>query len=294
MNMVTALLQSIVNGVLMGGAYALIAVGTTIIFAVMKMINFTTGAFLMLGMYSVWLGVQWFPNMGIYGNILFAIVLVAIIGYICFRTALLPIMQKHPDSALIVGMGLAYMLQNAVILVFGALPLSIDSAIKFKAISLGPIVFSVPRVIAFGGCVLLSIGVSLLLQKTLFGRAMRATAENTEVSEMLGINYKFIYGGAWTLGVALMAFAGVLLAPTYVIQNGVAVVFRNTAFVAVLLGGLGNIKGAFISGIMLGVIEAVASVFVSLDFGPAAMFILFLIVVRVKPLGLFGKGVRVG
>ena len=292
--MLTAFLQSIVNGVLMGGAYALIAIGTTIIFAVMKMINFASGAFLMLGMYTTWLGTQAFPSLGIYGNIPFAVSIVAVVGYICFRATLLPIMLKYPESAVIVGMGLAYLLQNSVVLVFGAIPLSIDSTIKFASFSVGVVVFSIARVIAFGGCVLLSVLVALLLNKTIFGRAMRATAENTEVAEMLGINTREVYGRAWTLGVGLMALAGVLLAPTYVIENNVANVFRNTAFIAVILGGLGNIKGAFVSGIMLGVIEALVSVFVRLDFGPAAMYILFLLVIRFRPLGLFGKGERVG
>ena len=107
---------------------------------------------------------------------------------------------------------------------------------------------------------------------------------------MLGINTKLVYAGAWTLGIALMAIAGALLAPSYVIVNSVGNVFRNTAMVAVILGGLGNIKGAFISGMMLGVIESLAGVYVTLDFGPAALYLLFLIVIQIKPLGLFGRG----
>ena len=122
---------------------------------------------------------------------------------------------------------------------------------------------------------------------------MRATSESTEISQMLGINTKLVYAGAWTLGVALMAVAGVLLAPSYIIVNSVGNVFRNTAMVAVILGGLGNVKGAFISGIMLGIVESLAGVYVTLDFGPAALYLLFLIVIRVKPLGLFGRGGRI-
>ena len=277
---------------MLGGTYALISVGTTIIFAVMKMINFTSGAFLMLGMYFVWLCFQFFPELGVYANLPLAVILVSIIGYICFATTIMPIMTRHPESAVIVGMGLAYLLQNVVLMVFGAIPLNIDIAIKFSSTSIGSVVFSWPRVIAFGGSVLLSLMVGLLLSKTTFGRCMRATAENTEISEMLGINTNLVFAGAWTLGVAMMATAGVLLTPTYVIESGVGNIFRNTAMVAVILGGLGNVKGAFISGIMLGVIESVSSVYIFLNFGPAAMFILFLVVIRIKPLCLFGKGAR--
>lgn len=289
----TIFLQSIVNGVLLGGTYSLIAVGTTIIFAVMKMINFTSGAFLMLGMYTLWFGCQLFPNVNIYFNLPLAVFLVALVGYICFVLALSPIMRKHPDSAVIAGMGLAYLLQNVVIMVFGAIPLSINTPIKFSAWNVGPLVFSTPKVIAFIASVVLSLLVAVLLNRTSFGRCMRATSESTEISQMLGINTKVIYASAWTLGVALMAVAGVLLAPSYVIVNSVGNVFRNTAMVAVILGGLGNVKGAFISGIMLGVIESIAGVYVTLDFGPAAMYLLFLIVIRIKPLGLFGKGGRI-
>lgn len=289
----TVLLQSIINGVLIGGAYALIAVGTTIIFAVMKMINFTSGAFLMLGMYAVWFGCRLFPGLGVYLNLPFAVCLVAVVGYVCFVLTLEPIMRKNPDSAVIVGMGLAYLLQNVVVMVFGAIPLSIDTPIKFSAFNVGSIVFSSPKVIAFAASIVLSLFVGFLLNQTSFGRCMRAASESTDISQMLGINTKMVYAGAWTLGVGLMAVAGVLLAPSYIIMNSVANVFRNTAMIAVILGGLGNVKGAFISGIMLGVIESVAGVYISLDFGPAALYILFLICIRIKPLGLFGKGGRI-
>lgn len=289
----TIFLQSIVNGVLIGGAYSLIAVGTTIIFAVMKMINFTSGAFMMLGMYGLWFSCQIFPDVNLYFNLPLAVLLVAVVGYVCFVTTLSPIMRKNPESAVIVGMGLAYLLQNAVIMVFGAIPLSIDTPIKFNAFSVGPIVFSTPKVIAFVSSIALSLMVAFLLERTSFGRCMRATSESTEISQMLGINTKLVYAGAWTLGVALMAVAGVLLAPSYIIVNSVGNVFRNTAMVAVILGGLGNVKGAFISGIMLGMIESLAGVYVTLDFGPAALYLLFLIVIRFKPLGLFGKGGRI-
>ena len=289
----TVFLQSIVNGVLIGGAYALISVGTTIIFAVMKMINFTSGAFMMLGMYMLWFCCQIFPGANVYLNIPLAVLLVAILGYICYATSLSPIMRKHPDSAVIVGMGLAYLLQNLVIMVFGAIPLAIDTPIKFHAFHIGPITFSTPKVIAFAGSILLSALIAVLLNKTNFGRCMRATAESVEISQMLGINTRFIYVSAWTLGVALMAIAGAMLAPSYIIMNSVGNVFRNTAMVAVILGGLGNVKGAFISGIMLGVIESIAGVYITLDFGPAALYLLFLIVIRFKPLGLFGKGGRI-
>lgn len=289
----TIFLQSIVNGILIGGAYSLIAVGTTIIFAVMKMINFTCGAFMMLGMYGLWFSCQIFPEINIYLNLPLAVLLVAVVGYICFITTLSPIMRKNPESAVIVGMGLAYLLQNAVIMVFGAIPLSIHTPIKFSAFNVGPIVFSTPKVIAFISSIILSLMVSFLLERTSFGRCMRATSESTEISQMLGINTKLVYAGAWTLGVALMAVAGVLLAPSYIIVNSVGNVFRNTAMVAVILGGLGNVKGAFISGIMLGIVESLAGVYVTLDFGPAALYLLFLIVIRVKPLGLFGRGGRI-
>lgn len=287
------LLQSIINGVLIGGAYSLIAVGTTIIFAVMKMINFASGAFLMLGMYGLWFGCQLFPNMNLYLNVSLAVLIVAVVGYLCFVTTMSPIMRKNPEAAVIVGMGLAYLLQNLVIMVFGAIPLSIDTPLKFSALQIGELFISTPKFVAFCGSIILSLLVAFLLNRTSFGRCMRATSENTEISQMLGINTKLVYAGAWTLGIALMAIAGALLAPSYVIVNSVGNVFRNTAMVAVILGGLGNIKGAFISGMMLGVIESLAGVYVTLDFGPAAQYLLFLIVIQIKPLGLFGRGGRI-
>lgn len=285
-------MQPLMNGILAGGTYALLAVGTTIIFGVMRMVNFANGSMFMVGMYFTW-WVWSLLGWNIYALIPFVMVLMALVAYVSFKTSIAPILMKDRSSVIIITVGLSYVLQNLATIVFGAVPLNVPSELRYSALVIGDIALPWLRILAFLSALLLTGGLNILISKTSYGRCMRATSENVEIAEMLGINTKKIFVTAWILGTALMGISGLLLAPLYNITPAVGNVLRSTALIAVVLGGLGDIRGAFISGIALGIVEQFVSVFIDPQLGVAGMMILYLIVLQIKPLGLFGKGERV-
>ncbi len=275
-----------------GGVYALLAVGTSIIFGVMQMINFASSAFFVAGMYFTWWGWS-MTGLSIYVLIPFTVILLVGLAYVVYRFSLMPILSRPVTSAIIVTVGLSYFLQNLMMVVFGTFPLNITSTLQNAFIKVGAFVFPTVRLIAMLCAVVLTIFVGLMLTRTNFGRCLRATSINSEVAEILGVNSRRMYLSAWIIGIVLTGLAGLLLSPLFFITPSIGVVFRNTSLIACVLGGLGNMKGAFISGIVLGLIEALVSVFVAQELGPVGIFLLFLVVLKFKPYGLFGKGERV-
>lgn len=284
--------QTLLNGVMAGGVYALLAVGVTIVFGVMRIVNFAAGSFLVVGMYMTWLGYSLF-GLSNYALIPFVLIGIAVIAYGVFKVTMAPIINKQRNSAIIITVGLSFLLQNLMILIFGSISLTVPSEIKTNSLAIGSLAISYPRLIAFGVSLLLVVLVNILLNKTSIGRAMRSTSESVEISEMLGVNTKRVFEAAWVLGICLTGLAGLLITPMYYVESAVGTLFRTTPMIAVVLGGMGDIKGAFISGIFLGIIEAVVSTYLSANMGPAGIFVVFLAVLYFFPNGLFGKGERV-
>lgn len=287
-----AIFQSLVNGILMGGTYALLAVGTTIIFGVMRMINFASSAFIMLGMYVAWWACNLF-HAGVYVTLPFSVLVLAILAYLSFKLAIEKVMFRDAASVIIVTIGLMYVLQNITLMIFGTTPLNIFSDLRMKFYTVLGITTQAIRLISFGTSVLLTVILALVINKTSYGRCMRATSESQEIAQILGVNAKFVFISAWIIGIVLTGIAGTIMSPLYNITIGVGSIFGSTALIAIVLGGMGDIRGAFISGIALGIVEALVSVFVAPELGQSATFILFLVVMRFKPQGLFGRGERV-
>ena len=234
--------QNIINGIFAGGVYALIAVGITVIYGVMRMINFASGAYLMVGMYITYLGYA-LTGWDAYMLIPFTVVVSAVIAWASFKLTISPILNRDKTTAIIVTVGLSFFFQNLVILIFGANPLTIPTEIQLKSLMVGPFIISLPRLIAFVASMALVLVFHLLLNRTMFGQAIRATSENVEVSEMLGVNTRNMFAIAWVLGIVLTSIAGLLLTPIYAIQSSTGATFRTTGLMAVVLGGLGDIRG---------------------------------------------------
>lgn len=287
-----AFVQTLINGVLNGGTYALLAVGTTIIYGVMRMVNFASSSFFVVGMYLTWLAYNLF-GLSIYLCIPIMSLMLGCLAFVIYRATLMPILGQAGPSSIIVTVGLSFVLQNMMLIIFGATPLNIRSSLQRSTLVIGEFVLPWLRLIALFVAIGLSIIVGLVIAKTHYGRCLRATSENRHIAEMLGVKTKWIYSSSWTLGIILMGIAGLLLAPMYNITPNAGDVFRSTALIACVLGGMGDIRGAFISGIVLGLVEALVSVFLAQELGPAGIFILFLVALRFKPYGLFGKGERV-
>ena len=272
--------QSLISGVLAGGVYALFGVGITIIFGVMKMVDFSACAQLVWGMYFTYLFYSW-TGLNCYWAIPFVVVCMGALSWVIFKLIVRPLLGSDDTSFILVTLGLSYFLQNLAEFVFGADPKSVPSEIKTSSIIIGDYSIGLPRLIAFFAMIILVLGVYMLLNKTTLGRAMRATSEKPEVAQMLGINTKKTFTIAFMIGVIFAGISGLLITPLYYVTPTAGNMFRTTAYIAVIIGGLA-----------VGVIEALVTGMISNDLGPVGVCVALLVVLYLRPQGFFGKGER--
>jgi branched-chain amino acid transport system permease protein len=307
--------QAIINGFLAGGVYSLVGVGMTIIFGVMKMVNFAAGSYLVWGMYFTYFWQYMLGGM-ISPYLLIPLVILSMIvfGYITFKLTVRRVLNTSDTSYILITVGLMFFLQNLAETFLGTRPLSVYVPEAYKngsitlrtlitrffpsmesalaASPLGSLNLGFPRLIAFGVMLVLVLGVNLLLTRTLLGRAMRATAENSEVAKMLGVDAERTYTIAFIMGVTLAALAGLLVTPLYYVSVSASVAFRTAPLMVIVLGGMGSIKGSFFGGILVGIVEALVTTLIDTQLSVASISILFLIVIYLRPQGLFGKKMR--
>lgn len=291
MNSTWMLGQSIINGLLIGGTYAMIAVGLTIIFGVMKVINFAQGEFLTVGMYVTWT-LCTYLGMNIYATLVPVAIIMLVIGFGVFRITINPILGRQQTSFVVLTMGLAYVVISVVQLIFGTVYLTVPSTIKDSGLKIGSFSVLLPRLIACGVMGVVVLILNFFLKKTDLGRALRATAENTEVATMMGINTKLAFAFAFALGIMFAGISGLLLTPLYYVYPSVGSSFKTIAMVVVVLGGLGSVGGAVLGGFIAGIVEALIGSYISFDLAPAGIFVILILVLLFKPEGMFGKRVR--
>lgn len=282
-------LQTTLNGLMIGGVYALVAVGLTLIFGVMKIVNFAQGEFLMLGMYVSWMLAR-FAGLGPYEALAISAVVMFSIGYLVFRLMIVRVIGKKDEEFILLTLGLSIFLQNGILMIFSADYYTVNSSLKNSSISLADLTLTLPRVIAFVVALAMVAGLTFLLQKTDTGRAMRACAESREIATLLGIKPMRSFTLAFCIGVALAGIAGVLLTPMFYVYPGVGTLFNTTAFVVVVLGGMGSVPGALLGGLIIGIVESLTGSYLSLDLSQLSTFAIFLIVLFLRPSGLLGKG----
>ncbi|MCL6560051.1 MAG: branched-chain amino acid ABC transporter permease, partial [Firmicutes bacterium] len=242
------LLSSIINGILMGGVYGLLALGLTLIFGIMKIINFAHGAFLMVAMllsYWLWSLLGMDPYLGIF--IVFP--LMFLIGYSSQRYLIKPVLDaekdvREPVSALLLTAGMAVAIENFMLMVFGADYLMAKTSYSGVTYSISGLLISAPRLYAFIATLIITFLFYQFLTRTELGRAMRATGQDRGAALLMGINVTKVYGVAFGIGTALSGLAGVLLIPFYYAHPSVGEVFITKAFIIVVLGGLGSVPGA--------------------------------------------------
>ena len=244
-----------VNGLMIGGVYALVAVGLTLIFGVMKIVNFAQGEFVMLGMYVSWT-LAHFAKIGPYEGLAISAVIMFLIGYLVFRLMIIRVIGKKDEAFILLTLGLSIFLQNAILMIFSADYFTVSSSMKDSVISLADLTLTLPRVIAFAVALTMVAGLTFFLQKTDTGRAMRACAESREIATLLGIKPMRSFTLAFCIGVALAGIAGVLLTPMFYVYPGVGTLFNTTAFVVVVLGGMGSVPGALLGGLIIGIVES--------------------------------------
>lgn len=284
--------QSLLNGLTMGGIYALLSVGLTIIFGVMKVVNFAQGEYLTIGMY-ITLVLYQMTGLDPYVLLIPAIVIAYFIGMLSFKTIVRPLLGQSGSNFIVATMGLSFVIQSVLQIIFTSEFQSVDSFVRNKSLVMGDFAIAWPRVIACGCMIVFVWLIDFFLNKTDLGRAMRATSENPTVAQSLGINTIYIFGFAFALGTTFAGITGLLLSPMYFVYPTVGTNFKSIAMAIIVMGGLGNIKGAVIAGLIAGVFEAFVATFVANDLSQITTYILLIAILALKPAGILGKGARV-
>ena len=289
--MLATVAQAVINGLLIGGIYALVSIGVTLIFGVVKIVNFAQGEFVMIGMYiSFFLasgfGVDPLLSLLISMPTLFAI------GVLLQHFLIRRVLGLGDMPQIFLTFALSLLLMNVALLLFTANYRTVQTAYSELSFHIGPLYFAVAKLIAFAIAMLLSAVLYLFLHGTDIGKAMRAAAQNREVAMLMGINPDRVFCIAVGVALALAGAAGSLLMPVYPAYPLVGQVFVLMAFVAVVLGTLGNVTGALIASLMMGVAESLGVQFVGADSGLIVVFVMLLLTLALRPNGLFGGWAR--
>jgi branched-chain amino acid transport system permease protein len=290
------LAQYVVTGLLVGGVYALMSIGLALIFGVMRVVNFAQGDFMMLGMYLTYylaVGCHVDPLLGA----LLAIPPFFLVGLIVHRGLLARVTgggdpERQMDAQLILTLGLSLIITNATTMILSPMPRTIRVGYATQALALGPVLVNQARSYAFAVAVFLAAAVYALLTRTDLGKALRAAADEPEAAAYQSIDVRTMHGVAFGLGVALVAAAGGLLATYHPIEPTVAGNFIVLMFVAVVLGGLGSVPGAYVGGLLIGLVQSVTLLILPLQLQNAGVFVAFLVVLYLRPQGLFGRRLR--
>ena len=292
------MIQAIINGLLIGGVYSLIAVGLTMIHGVMKIVNFAQGEFLAIGMYISYVLYQLLPEGTLpYWLLLPVAVVMFFIGSIFFKASISRVIGKESTSYILLTVGLSYLLSNGLQLIFGPnyYSLQISDELKYgtiESLSKFNLYIMDSRLIAFAFALVFVFIVNWFLNKTDIGCAMRATAENQTVAASLGINTKLCFICAFSLGTMFAGISGLLITPMFMAYPKIGTTFSTIAMSSMVLGGLGNIRGAMIGGLIIGVVESLTSIYVSSELAPVAINAVLMLVLIFRPYGIFGKGER--
>lgn len=284
-------LQNLSGGLLIGGIYALIGVGLSLIFGVMRVINFAHGEFVAVGIYTA---IVCFRYLGLdpYVSLLIAAPLGFVVGALLQRLVLTRLIDAPPDATLLATLGLALVISNVLFLIFGAEPMSIYVPYATATVTVVGVRLPVAQLIA-GAITLVAILVLwLVLTRTEFGRAVRATAQNRLGAELVGINTPRIHALVFGLGMTVAMCAGVILAPLLFAVPTVGSGYTLKAFVVTVLGGLGSVPGAIGGGLLLGVVEFMGASYLSSGYRDAYGLLAFLLVLLLRPEGLFGRTVK--
>ncbi len=284
----TIFLQLIISGLLIGFVFSLIAVGLSLIWGVMDILNFAHGEFLMLAMFTSFF---LFAQLGI--DPLYSLPIVVIflyfIGAGTYRFVIKPLLGYTVLIALLATFGLSILIRNLVLFFVGPNYRVInDSILAGKTFSVGGLYFSVPQSVAALLCILVTYGIYLLLTKTKFGRALRATSLDKDTAMLMGINTNRIFEITFGIGAACVGVAGGLLVNFYSVFPEVGLNFSILAFVIVALGGFGNNGGAFLAGILVGLVTTMGGFFIGPEYKYTLVFLLYLVVITIRPKGLFG------
>jgi branched-chain amino acid transport system permease protein len=286
------LVNQLANGVTNGAAYALLAAGLTLIFGVLGIVNFAHGEFYMLGAYAMYLAYAVLGLNYVLAAIL-AVLAMAVVGVVFYTIVLRRLLPAGWQPQVVATIAVSLLLINIVTIQTDALPKFVPSPLTNIGLSIGGARFSLQRVLVLVCALLAFLGLYVMLKRTKPGKAMRALSQNPEMCKVVGIPEHRISMLAVVLGIMLTAVASVTIAPLALITPDMGAFPTLKAFAAVVMGGFGYVGGAIASGFMLGIVEALAVGYVSSQYGPAFLFGVMILVLLIRPHGLFGRGSRI-
>jgi branched-chain amino acid transport system permease protein len=281
------LVSAVLNGLLTGAVYALVALGLTLIYGVLHIINFAHGALLSAALFAAFFA---FRLLGIdpYVAIFLLTPLFFVFGYALQRFIIGPASHRDDRNMLLVTLGIAVVIENALLYAFRADTRTIDVPYAFETIDFGFTFLAVPRVVGFAAVFVVALALWLIMNCTDIGRAIRAVAKERLGAELAGIDVAHVYAMTFGLGTACVAVAACLLIPNYYVNPSVGNAFVLVAFTIVVLGGMGSVLGALIGALLIGVVESLSGLFLGESLGQIGIFVIFIAVLLMRPNGLFG------
>ena len=285
------LLSALLNGLTTGAVYALIALGLTLIYGVLHIINFAHGASLMMALYGVYaLKERW--GIDPYVALPLMVPAMFVLGYAMQRIVINRASHGKDENILLVTLGLSIVMENMALLFFKSDTRTIDTAYTLTTVAIGPesaqVMVSLPKLVAFAGALVVSALLIVILQRTDLGRAIRAVAKEKQGARLMGIDVEHVYAMCFGLGLACLGAAACFLLPAYYVNPQVGNGFVLVAFTVVVRGGMGSFAGALLGGLLIGVVESFGGLFLGESLGQVGIFVIFIGVLLLRPEGLFG------
>ncbi len=286
-------LQHLLNALMLGGTYALLGIGLTMIFGIMRVVNFTHGELYTFGAYMVF-----FFAMTLSANFFLALVLAMVLGVALGAAIefvlLRPLRGASIDTTMLIMIGAWIALQNSEQLVWSGVAKSVIHPFPAEPFVLGPVSVSWIRIFVFCVAILLIVGTHLLIHRTRLGKAMRSTFQDRETAALMGVNINAIHTATFALGSGLAAAAGALLGPVFVLVPGMGDMAALKSFAIVILGGMGNFMGATLGGFLLALVEELGAGYISSGYRDGMGFLIIIVVLIFRPTGLFARKERIG
>lgn len=287
-------LAHLINGISLGSIYAIIALGYTMVYGIAKMLNFAHGDVIMIGCYVVFTTMSGM-NLNPLLAVVLSVVVCTVLGIVIEKVAYKPLRKASPLAVLITAIGVSYLLQNLALLIFGAASKSFSSIVTLPPLKLagGKLPISSVTIVTVIACLVIMVGLMIFIKKTKAGQAMLAVSEDKEAAQLMGVNVNGTISLTFAIGSGLAAIAGVLLCsayPTLTPYTGSMPGIK--AFTAAVFGGIGSIPGAFIGGILLGIIEILGRAYISSQLSDAIVFAVLILVLLIKPTGILGKPIH--
>ncbi len=280
-------IEAVLNGVLTGSVYALIALGLTLVYGVLHIINFSHGAMLAAAMFAV-LTLNQHLGLDPYLQIPFLTPVLFFAGYAIQRFLIGPGSHGKDENILMLTLGISIVIENVLLAIFSSDIRSISTDYSFNIVEVGPFIFSQARVFGMVGSLITAVLLWFFLARSSTGRAIRAVSKEKLGASLVGINVNHIYAVTFGIGFACLAIAASLLLPSFYVHPSLGGAFVLVAFTVVVLGGMGSIVGAVIGGLIIGVVESLSGLFLGESLGQIGIFVTFILVLLFRPTGLFG------